>query len=248
MFEKSKLNFIIDPMMFLCMMAIVGLGFLMKFILIPGKERWVKYGRNVELQLMGMDRHEWGRIHLIIGFVLLSLLALHIILHWKVILGLFRKLFGQRRARRILASAFVILSLLLIIVPLSAKPEIQELGMGQEHDAHASADLDNKHASGCGGCPEMLIAQKAHAAEGHGEIRGFMTIAIVSDKYDVPTQYLKTHLGMPESASDNEKLGRLREIYKFTMTDVEEAVSKYREQNPDAPAQTTPHACPYEKR
>jgi len=52
---KGKLNFIIDALMFICMMAIAGLAFLMKFILIPGKERWAKYGRGVELSLLGMD-------------------------------------------------------------------------------------------------------------------------------------------------------------------------------------------------
>ncbi|MBU0567408.1 DUF4405 domain-containing protein, partial [bacterium] len=87
MSDKSKVNFVIDALMFLCMMAITGTGFLMKFVLIPGQERWVKYGRNVELLLLGIDRHEWGAIHLVLGFILLGLLVIHIILHWKMILG-----------------------------------------------------------------------------------------------------------------------------------------------------------------
>jgi len=101
MTDKAKLNFIIDALMFICMTAIVGFGILMKFILIPGKERWGKYGRSVELLWLGMDRHEWGTIHLSIGFMLLGLLALHIVLHWKVIVGLFQKMVGNQKARRI---------------------------------------------------------------------------------------------------------------------------------------------------
>ena len=83
---KGKLNFIIDALMFICMMAIAGLALLMKFILIPGKDRLAKYGRGVDLSLLGMDRHEWGTIHLAIGLALLGLLTLHIILHWKAII------------------------------------------------------------------------------------------------------------------------------------------------------------------
>tara|TARA_R110002033_G_scaffold38827_3_gene78300 strand:+ start:2890 stop:3105 length:216 start_codon:yes stop_codon:yes gene_type:complete len=51
------------------MSAVVGIGFLIKYTLISGKERNVIYGKNVELSLFGMDRHEWGYIHLVIAFV-----------------------------------------------------------------------------------------------------------------------------------------------------------------------------------
>ena len=82
---KGKLNFIIDALMFLLMVAMTGLGFLMKYILVPGKDRPSKFGRQVDLYFMDLDRHEWGKIHLILGFVLLGLLVLHIVLHWKSI-------------------------------------------------------------------------------------------------------------------------------------------------------------------
>ena len=46
--NKAKLNFAIDALMFLCMTAIAGLGFLMKYVLLPGRESTIKYGRRVE--------------------------------------------------------------------------------------------------------------------------------------------------------------------------------------------------------
>lgn len=136
MFNKSKTNFVIDALMFLFMMAIAGIGFFMKFILIPGKERWVKYGRNVELYLFGMDRHEWGTIHLILGLTLLGLLVLHIVLHWKMILNLYRCLIGSHIARKIIASVFIIACLILLISPLIIKLEVQELGRGEGRGQH----------------------------------------------------------------------------------------------------------------
>lgn len=131
MFDKSQTNFIIDALMFLCMMAMVGIGFLMKFVLIPGKDRWVEYGRNVELYLYGMDRHQWGTIHLILGFILLGLLILHIVLHWKMILNLYKCLVRSQIARRITAAAFIIGCAILLAFSLVVKAQVQELERGE---------------------------------------------------------------------------------------------------------------------
>jgi hypothetical protein len=68
--HKSRINFLIDVVMFLMMMAIAGIGFLMKYVLVPGSERWEKYGSNVDLFLWGWDRHQWGALHLILGYIL----------------------------------------------------------------------------------------------------------------------------------------------------------------------------------
>lgn len=129
MIDKPKLNFIIDALMFLVMMAMAGLGFLMKYVLIPGKERWVKYGRNVDLTLLGWDRHDWGALHLYLGFTLLGLLILHIILHWKQIVGLFQRFISPER-RTLVLLVFVLLAVLLIYFPFLMTPEVGELGRG----------------------------------------------------------------------------------------------------------------------
>jgi hypothetical protein len=129
MVDKPKLNFIFDALMFLVMMAMAGLGFLMKYVLIPGKERWVKYGRNVDLTLLGWDRHDWGDLHLYLGFTLLGLLILHIILHWKQIVGLFQRLIPPER-RTLILLVFLLLAALLIYFPFLMTPEVGELGRG----------------------------------------------------------------------------------------------------------------------
>jgi hypothetical protein len=129
MIDKPKLNFIIDALMFLVMMAMAGLGLLMKYVLIPGKERWAKYGRNVDLTLLGWDRHDWGDLHLYLGFTLLGLLILHIILHWKQIVGLFQRFIPPER-RTLVLLIFVLLAMLLIYFPFVMSPEVGELGRG----------------------------------------------------------------------------------------------------------------------
>jgi len=253
--DKSKLNFLVDAVMFLCMMAIAGLGFLMKFILIPGEERWIKYGRNVELTLLDMNRHKWGTIHLTIAFVLLGVLALHIILHWKVIIGIYQKLITNQAARRIIAIVFIIVAALLLLTSFAVKPHVEELGRGEgrghqslhdqdlspltlsltepqaqmlEHGEAAVVHSDNHGAGeiapGCGGCPIIAPTQvSADVADSH-EVKGYMTIGEVAEKHNVPLDRLIMHLGLPASTSGQEKLGRLRKKYDFTMSDVERTI------------------------
>jgi hypothetical protein len=130
MIEKSKLNFIVDALMFVFMMALAGIGFLMKFDLIPGKERWLQYGRNVNLFWLGLDRHEWGTIHLVIGYVLLGLLLLHIILHLRWIFNIYERVLTNRTIRILLAALFIIVSFLMILFSFIITPHVEDVGPG----------------------------------------------------------------------------------------------------------------------
>ena len=86
---RSKWNFIIDICMFICMILLASIGFLIKYTLSTGREAWQLFGKNVELSMLGLNRHVWGDIHLYIAFVLLGLFLLHILMHWKMIKALF---------------------------------------------------------------------------------------------------------------------------------------------------------------
>lgn len=142
--EKPKLNFVIDALMFLTLMAMAGLGFLMKYTLPPGRAVWAKYGRNLELSWLGWDRHDWGDIHLYLAFALLALLVIHLILHWQQILGLFRRLLPDPRRRYRLALVFLLLSLLLIYFPFLITPDKQPRGRsgGGGHRSQMSDEVN----------------------------------------------------------------------------------------------------------
>jgi len=132
--KKTKLNLIIDALLLLCTAAIVGIGYLMKYILVPGYKRWEIYGRNVELYFWGLNRHEWGTIHLTIGLVFLVLLFLHILFHWPLIIGLYKQFLPNRTARWILAIIIIALTIGLIAFPYFVTPEIQEIRGGRGHE------------------------------------------------------------------------------------------------------------------
>ena len=129
--SRPKANFIIDAAMLLCGSALSGIGFLMKFVLIPGKERFAVYGRNVDLFFLGLDRHEWGTVHLLIAFILFALLVTHILLHLRFIANMTSGIIAGQRIRKIAAALFVLLSLLCALFAFVVQPEVREGGGGE---------------------------------------------------------------------------------------------------------------------
>jgi len=121
--NKNQMNLVIDAVMFLVLTAIAGLGLLMKFILIPGYKRVELYENDVEFYFLGLTRHDWGNVHLWLGFIFLSLLLLHIILHWNMIVCIFRQMVSGRNLRTILAIVIGTAGLFLLLSPLFIKPE-----------------------------------------------------------------------------------------------------------------------------
>ncbi|UMB60704.1 DUF4405 domain-containing protein [Lutibacter sp. A80] len=140
--KKPTLNFIINAFMFFCLCAITSTGLLIKYRLVSGQEQIIKYGNKVQLSLFGMDRHDWGEIHLIIGYILIGLLLLHIILHWKITLNVYKKLYQKKPAIRLIIFPFIIICFLIIIIPLIANvntiklknnTKIERLHLHQKH-------------------------------------------------------------------------------------------------------------------
>jgi len=143
MMKKSKLNLVIDALLLLCIAAIAGIGLLMKYVLVPGYRRWEIYGRNVDLFFWGLDRHEWGAIHLFIGFIFLTLLVLHVVLHWGIIVGIYRKLLPNTFVRCIVTVVLISLTILLLTFSFFANPNVREreLGSGPGRDQHGMPEL-----------------------------------------------------------------------------------------------------------
>lgn len=129
--DKGKLNFLIDALMFLCMAGIAGIGFLMKYVLLPRSAARALYGRRVELSWLGWDRHDWGEVHLYLAFLFLGLLVLHIILHWDMIVGLFKRFFANAAYRPIIMVSFVCLCVVLFLFAFFIQPDIEERGPGK---------------------------------------------------------------------------------------------------------------------
>ena len=236
--NKPKFNLSIDILMFIVMIPIAGIGFLIKYVLVPGFKRNDIYGRDVELYYWGIDRHQWGTIHLILSFVLLFLLLMHIVFHWRQIVGIFKKMVPIKTLRVILSSLLVVFIFIFGIIPFFLTPEIEE---GIFHHAHNnekgkgyySEDRQYKNIT------EAVIKEKQEAVLtedkqknqenrqhlNHSEIEvyGSMTINEVAEKYNIPAQELAKSINVP-AGNINERLGRLRKRYAFQLNDLRDYI------------------------
>jgi hypothetical protein len=131
------------------MSAIIGTGFLIKYQLISGQERWDVYGRNVELYLLGMTRHQWGTIHLILGFVLFGLLIAHIVLHWKIVINVYQKIIKVPATKKIVAVSFIIFCGLLMLIPLFIKPKVENIEKGKGRQVTLVTDTNTSLSYFC---------------------------------------------------------------------------------------------------
>lgn len=244
--KRSRLNMIIDLIMFPLLTAMAGIGFLIKYVLVPGFERNARYGADVELYFWGMDRHQWGTIHLVISLAFLVLLILHIVFHWKMIVTIIRCMFPPKTFRNTLAVFFGVVSMGLIAIPLFVDPEIEPVVANHrfqnaEHGSESEiVDLDRGkqlHADVREAVQEnAVVPVKTIEAdeEGHGkgrgvhredhlrhdtEIYGFMSLDDIADHYNLEVSLLAGHLGVPLSET-SQRVGRLRRWYGFEINDI----------------------------
>ena len=141
---KAKINFIIDALMLLAGSLLAGTGFLMKFVLIPGKDRFAVYGQNVGLFFLGLERHEWGTLHLWLAFALLALLAVHIALHLGWIFNMARTMIAGRTVQKIIMAVFLLLCLLFALFSFAVQPEVREGGGGEGRGGFGKGRMEHR--------------------------------------------------------------------------------------------------------
>ena len=109
-------NIIIDLAMFIAM-AVTSISGIVIKVVAPlrrvAHEEWV---RDMAFWIVGESRRLWANIHLWAGVVMLVLLVLHIVLHWSVIDGFFKKHIKSSGWRAMLYLVLFVL-LLLSVVP-----------------------------------------------------------------------------------------------------------------------------------
>jgi amino acid transporter len=104
--DRSKLNYIIDALMFIAVIAIGIVGLLLGFVIPTGE------APQSEKYLWGLHRHDWGNLHLCLSLTFLALFIIHIILHWPWIRTTTTKYLGGVK----MLWAFVIIPVLLLLL------------------------------------------------------------------------------------------------------------------------------------
>ncbi len=245
-------NYVIDASMFLSMMALAGIGLLLKYVLLPGRDARLKYDMQVDLAFLGLDRHQWATIHFIVSLVLLTLLLLHIILHWSMIVTLYRRFVPVRSTRAVLTWTFIIASIVMVGFPLVARPQLMEQEPMRRFSSEESAlsepawgaAVDTMHIGRTTPRRQEVdpLPQSEAPAETHTErehtldIRGSMTLQQVAERYDVPEEHILRELGITERRAGQDQLGQLRRRYNFTMSDIEDIILAWWKEHPPPPS------------
>jgi hypothetical protein len=191
--NRPEKNFLIDSIAFIGFVLLTSTGILMRYVLPPGSGRWKV--------IWGLDRHEWGSIHFWISVIFLSILTIHLILHWRWIVTFFKGIPREGSGLRVGLGIVGLIGLIaLALAPLVSTVETTAI-------KEKVIPLSEKH--------------------GNIQIFGAMTLNEVEQNTGVPTEYVIQELKLSPDTDRDEKLGRLKEMFGFTMEDIRHIVKNY---------------------
>jgi len=197
--KRVSLNFIVDVVAFAGFVMLTTTGVLMRYVLPPGSGHYST--------IWGIDRHEWGGIHFWVSVVFFSILAFHLILHWRWIVSIEKNTPREGSGFRV---GLGIVGLATVLA-LASSPLL----------APVERDIGDKGASSLSAHPYEDLS-----------IRGSMTLREVEGTTGVPADYIKKSLKLPETISVEDRLGPLKRQYGFEINDIREIVRSYNESNP----------------
>jgi hypothetical protein len=235
---RTDWKYIIDTMMFVCMVGIVLIGLLMGFVIPEGR-----LGPGQSKFFLGVHRHQWGDIHLGLSLVFTALVVVHIVLAWSWFKGKAKGLFGKAW-RPLLGLTLVAAFLIPVVFWLCTSknnPAYAELGEGRGQQARGVASSDGPSRallSQAGGEARTeasaathdpggeAVAGRKEGASAENIINGRMALREIEQKTGISAKDLAARLGLPADVSLDETLGRLRQVYGFDMQAVRTAIAK----------------------
>jgi len=248
--KKTTVNLIVDVAILVLMLTLACTGLVVRYTLPPGSGG---HGGGRGLLLWGMDRHEWGGVHFWLAVALLVLLVLHVALHWGWVCGVCFRWAARAAPRRVASGTAFLLAIAVVIGGFAwctgaSVEEHRALAGAGRRPAQREVPASPAEPPVCGDLPGQTACEPPfepgsrrsgrQAARGQGRgvgrtvegvtIRGFMTLGEVSAATGVPTGRLKAAMGLPPSAPNDERLGRLRRRFGFTMEDLRRALETAR--------------------
>lgn len=224
--RKNTLNFVVDLLTLLAILAMVGTGLIMYYVLPAGSG-----GRG--LVLWGLGRHDWGDIHFWASAALGGLLILHLALHWAWVCGTVRRLTrpgkkgGQPRGK--LDNAWGVGFLVLVVggfagfvfianAATTTSAEAAARHARMEHEAEGAGEAARANGGGGSGEHSRMVGQM--------EIRGSTTLQEIEAALGVPPAQVIEALGLPADTPTDQPLRVLRETYGLEMHVVRQVVDE----------------------
>jgi len=168
-------------------------------------------------------------------------MLLHVILHWKMIKGIFSHMVTSKASRTVIAGITGVVALFFALAPLFVKPVVEPF-QGKHAHSHESRQLVEEFQTIVqDDIPAVIEKQQTtnrlhknqkenHHEHSHAELQifGYMTLNEVSQKYSIPLIELTNALNVP-SGQSGEKIGRLKKRYGFEMEELKDIVLKIAE-------------------
>lgn len=160
--DRTTLCYLIDGALFVSLMSLTGIGLLLAFVLVPGRQAHEVYGPGVHLTWLGWDRHQWGDLHLVLSLVFVGLCVLHVALHWRQIICWLQRRIPKRGARTLVGAGVAVVGLAAVSLALVAQPEVQHHGRGHgwRHGDAGQQRLKSRRL-GCRRAPDQPTCRRA---------------------------------------------------------------------------------------
>lgn len=216
--KKTDWQYLVDTLLFLCVVGIIFIGFLMGLVLPKGPQapESAKY-------FLGLHRHQWGNIHFYLSIAFTALVIIHLILSWKWIKSKSRQIFKKGWNSMLVLTALA--SILILALFWAFYPRIP--GAYEDYGVRAGAKAKQQHLSqeGYPVHEEKIFLEDGAAAI---VITGQTTLKHVEEATGIPAKDIAAKLGLPSNTPLDENLGRLRKTYGFTLQKVRDAVASLR--------------------
>jgi uncharacterized protein DUF4405 len=204
--KRANLNFVVDVLAFVAFLVLLSTGIVMRYQLPPGSGgvagRGTGHGAGQQTVLLlgGWTRHEWGDIHYWVAALLLTVLALHLFLHWKWIVGVVRGNRVESSGWRFgVGLASLCCLLLLAAAPLFAPVE--------------SASREQLGGNGVVNVSDV------------DEIRGSSTLSEVAVESGLSIENLREQLGLSEQVSPDTSIGPALRQHGKRMSDLRRLIN-----------------------
>lgn len=116
-------------LLYLSFCLLAGTGFLLEWRLPRGRS-------YRGLELWGLDRHDWGEIHLWVGLVFVTLIVIHLLMHLK---WLWQVAVRKRPLTMILSLSLGLIAIAaLLLWPIKDSSSAGGRGQGGKHSEHRS--------------------------------------------------------------------------------------------------------------
>lgn len=213
--KKSDWQYLVDTLLFLCIVGITFIGILMGFLLPKGPK-----AQESAKYFLSLHRHQWGNIHFYLSIAFVVLVIIHLTLSWKWIKGKARQLFKKGWSTVLVFTAigsFLVIFLFWILYP-KVPGAYDDYGVGKgrrEKQQHLSQqDI-------------LSPEEKVFYEEGTVNIviTGQTTLKEIEDITGISAERIAAELGLPSKTSPEETLGRLRKKYLFSLQETRDIIS-----------------------